>query len=159
MKKSFYNLRSGQLVKHVLFFEFQKILDKYYEYCNNDLKDKENDFTAFKSENGTIDIYYKNFHVFIVNNLKDKIVSINLKKNEENWIVNKDNPSVPINQTFEIYRWYDVTVYDTDKCMNEKYINGSWNEYFYKTLKGLDKFVKEMTDENQMLVEYSHVKK
>lgn len=150
----FYNLRANYLVKRVLFFNFSEILDKYYQYCQGNLSDTE--FSAFKSNDGTIDIYYKNFHVTIVNNGKDKIVSINLKKEEDAWVIDANNK--PITKTFEVYRWYDVTVYDTDKYFNERYIEGSWNEYFYKTLKQLDKYVNGMTDKSQMYQEYAKVK-
>lgn len=156
MFKAYYNFMSNYLVKRVLFFDFPKIIDKYYQYGTDNVSD--GDFSAFKSDNGIIDIYYKNFHVFIVNNDKDKIVSISLKKDEDKWEINKDNPSKPITKTFEIYRWYDVTVYDTDKFMNERYVDGSWNKYFYKTLKDLDKYVNNMTVKNQMYQEYSHIK-
>ena len=147
--KAYYNLMSNYLVKRVLFFDFPKILDKYYQYGTDNVFD--DDFTAFKSDNGIIDIYYKNFHVFIADNSKDKIISINLKKDEDKWEIDKTNPSKPITKTFEIYRWYDVTVYDTDKYMNERYVDGSWNKYFYKTLKNLNNVINGMTDKSQML--------
>lgn len=157
MKKMYYNLKANLLVRKIMFFEFPEILNKYYQYCDGTLSDS--DFSAFKSENGVIDIYYKNFHVLIVNNSKDKIVSINLKKDEDNWVINKDNYSNPITKTFEIYRWYDVTVYGEDRHFSEHYIEGTWNEYFYKTLKSLDATISNMTDKNKMLAEYSHIKK
>lgn len=153
---AYYNFMSTNLVKRVLFFDFPAILDKYYHYCTDNVSDS--DFSAFKSDNGIIDIYYKNFHVFIADNKRDKIVSISLKKDEDKWEIDKNNPSKPITKTFEIYRWYDVTVYDTDKYMNERYVDGSWNKYFYKTLKNLNDVINGMTDKNQMLAEYSHVK-
>lgn len=152
----FYNFKANYLVRKVLFFNFPEILDKYYQYCQGKLSD--NEFSAFKSNDGTIDIYYKNFHVTIINNKKDKIVSINLKREEDCWIINKDDYSNPLTKSFEIYRWYDVTVYDDDRHFGVRYVDGTWDKYFYKTLKELDKCVNDMTDKSQMYQEYAKVK-
>lgn len=154
MKQFFYSLKTSALLRKIMFFDFSEILNKYYKYCEGTLSDDE--FSAFKSENGVIDIYYKNFHVYIVDNDRDKIVSINLKTEEDEWILNKDDYSNPVTKTFEIYRWYNVTVYGEDRHSNQHYVEGTWNEYFYKTLKALNQTINNMTDKNKMLAEYSH---
>jgi hypothetical protein len=76
-----------------------------------------------------------------------------LKKTDDNWTFSEVNGEIdyshPTNQTYEVFVWYNVPILDFTKCVGYNYKNGSWDKYFYQTLKKFFKDVENVTDKNK----------
>ena len=103
-------------------------------------------------------MFFENFHIHISFCEHEKIFSIRLKKSDEIWRFKDDEGNVdfshPINQTYEIYIWYEVPVLDVTKSVGSIYKNGTWDKYFYVTIKKFLRGVNSITDNSQFNESY-----
>jgi len=132
------------------FYDIRSIIEKYYVF---DTEDTGKELMIFKDAKGNIDIYYKNIHISIKDDGRDKVVRIFIKKNGEDWAFDGDFRK-PTNVTVEIYTWYYVIVFETDRCTNEHFESGAWNKYVYRTLKELVRMINGMQTKNQIALSY-----
>lgn len=105
-------------------------------------------------DNKTVyDLFFFNFHIHISLSDNEQIYSIRLKKTEDSWTFYSPKEEVdfshPTNQTYEVFVWYNVPVLDFTKCVGYNYKNGSWDKYFYQTLKKFFKDIENVTDNNK----------
>jgi hypothetical protein len=106
-----------------------------------------------KDEKDVFDLFFENLHVHISISDNEKIFSIRLKKADDIWRFKDDEGNIdfshPINQTYEVYVWYEVPVLDITKSVGCIYKNGTWDKYFYITVKKFLNNVKGITDNSQ----------
>ena len=106
-----------------------------------------------KEDKEIFDLFFENFHIHISFCEHEKIFSIRLKKSDEIWRFKDDEGNVdfshPINQTYEIYIWYEVPVLDVTKSVGSIYKNGTWDKYFYFTIKKFLRDINSITDNSQ----------
>ena len=106
-----------------------------------------------KEDKEIFDLFFENFHIHISFCEHEKIFSIRLKKSDEVWRFKDDEGNVdfshPINQTYEIYIWYEVPVLDVTKSVRSIYKNGTWDKYFYITIKKFLRGINSITDNSQ----------
>lgn len=121
---------------------------------NNTFNQNEFYVKRVKGNKEIYDLFFCNLHIHLSKSDTENIISVRLKKNEDEWVFKKDDEKIidfshPINQTYEIYVWYEVPVLDITKSTGYLYKNGTWDSYFYKTMSLFLKSVEETTDNSQ----------
>lgn len=170
--KYFYKIQNESKLSHIDFFEMKRIAEEYDKVKILISDDENNDtiqiydktLSIFGSNNGGVDIYYKNMHVGIIDNDKQHIVRISLKKSvdeyENEWVYKKNNKSfnvnTPVNETMNVYLYYNVNVMDDRFCENMNYMDGNWNEYVFETLMEIVDMIYGFTQYSQFSKEYKY---
>lgn len=171
-KKIYYKWRINYKISCFDFKPFVKILEDYHKFTEP-IPEGDEDFAkdfyitdipgrveCFRNtENTEFDIYYENMHMHITDTKKDKVVTISLKKNNDRWSLASVNGVIdvsnPINDTMEVFCWYDVFVMNRKRCEGVEYVEGVWNKYFYCTLVELEKTIVGFTLAAQFTEEYN----
>lgn len=102
------------------------------------------DFRYYKTsyEGKTIvDIFYKNIHLHVSIGGKEKIYSVRIKAqdDEDLWTLRVDSNgkidhSHPVNETYEVYVWYQLPILDITTVDGYVYRHGNWDKYVYRTM-------------------------
>ena len=111
----------------------------------------------FKIQSGdkaSYNIFYNNLQVRIENSPREKVYSVHIKKQEDTWQFEKDAEgnydfSHPVTSTFRVYIAYDVPVLNITRTRGEAYSHGTWDEYVYRAIGGLEDEIYNCTDEAQ----------
>ena len=166
---------ANNAVKNLYIWELINILKKYdriqevptdssIEALVPNKPDGENEFTAYGNENtGTYDIYYKNLHFHIVETPTNSIFQIFLKSEDSLWIIKRNEDGVfdvskPNTKTVEVYYWFDIETMHENRCSDEEYTKGTWNEYVYKVVNEFEYKVVNLTVEFQISDAYKNFK-
>lgn len=173
MGKKFYGLLINLFMRPINLFDYLAIANKYEKVHENlnevfsadgvfltDKFDPEDAVFVKSGENSTLNyaLIYKNLYIiFSINEeLNDKIVEIFIKRPEDTWTLDKDNPDLlnPVNVKFDVYVDYYVSLVklnmNLSRCMGEEYKSGTWNKMFYRAMKGLIRTVEGYTEINQL---------
>ena len=150
-----------------------QVLKKYDKIIPIPTADNENELVlntnngeiiAFANEDTqTYDIFYKNLHFHVVEATDNQIFQIFLKTEDDAWVLTKDendvfNVSSPITKKVEIFYWFDVETMHENRCSDEKYFKGMWNEYVFKTVNEFTDKVLNLTVEFQINDAYKNFK-
>lgn len=117
-----------------------------------------------KDGNGVVyDMFMGNLHLHISLRDNEKIYSIRIKRQGENWIcpiLDCENggkildSSHPRNKYYEVYVWYTVPVLDITSASGYVYRHGNWDKYIYKSMDKFFRKIKEFTDDSKFNKEY-----
>ena len=169
-KNYYYHILIESKISKIDFFELKKIAEEYNkvqafpvgeDYENDEIEDADIDHVMkiYSANNGGADIYYKNVHVSIIDNDKQHIIRVSIKKENDVWVFKKNNKTFntanPITETMNIYLYYNVNVMDDRFCENSNYIDGNWNEYVYNTLIDINDMIYGFTQYSQFSKDYS----
>lgn len=173
IKSLWYGWAFVHQVEYCPFFTYIEILLKYVNI--QELPDgfvKQKDKTYILNDNNSLlsfgdekrmEIFFGNLYVLIKNTEKDKVIRIFLKSPEINWNIWKEDEQQDHfkikNEAIEIYRWYDVVVFDDGRCGNQMIKKGYWNEYASKQLNEMDSRISGMTIENRIKEDYRNLLK
>ena len=163
----FFNILStfnaSNYFKNIDWFKLKDILTERYAICvyekNDDTKvvlDNDPEFHVFNRLD-SLDVYALNLHIRIIDNDKDKIITVDIKDPSDKWIVNKST-ALPENLHTNIYKWYYVTVMENDKCGNERYESGTWNRVAVKEMKVIERHIITMTTKEKLCDRYKNYK-
>ena len=176
LKRYYYQVMIESKIKEVNFFEMKKIAEEYNKVITPTLVDT-NDLTGdisetiligerndsgepiiYSSSNNGLEIYYKNIHVSVVDNDKQHIIRVSLKMHNTPWEFKRNNKSfnatTPLTETMSVYLYYNVNVMDDRFCENYNYLNGTWNEYVYKTVMEIKDIIYGFTQYSQFSKNY-----
>ena len=160
-------------VEHSPFFRYVDILLKYInvkELPDGFVKQKDKSYVlenadglmAFGNKE-RMEIFFGNLYLVIKNTEKDKVIRIFLKSPDICWNIWKEDEQREHykirNEAIEIYRWYDVTVFDDGRCGNQMIRKGYWNEYAAMRLIDLREQIFGMTLENRIKEDYRNLVK
>lgn len=160
-------------VEHSPFFRYVDILLKYInvkELPDGFVKQKDKSYVlenadglmAFGNKE-RMEIFFGNLYLVIKNTEKDKVIRIFLKSPDICWNIWKEDEQQEHykirNEAIEIYRWYDVTVFDDGRCGNQMIRKGYWNEYAAMRLIDLREQIFGMTLENRIKEDYRNLVK
>lgn len=106
------------------------------EYENNPVMVYHNDYG-----NRIYDWYFRDLHIHIANFINQTIYSIRVKHPDEKWNVDFNDPSHPINDTYEVYIWYDIPVLDVTRTEGYVYKSGFWNKNVFIQLSKFFRYV------------------
>lgn len=160
-------------VEQCPFFKYVAILLKYVnvkELPDGFVKQKDKSFILENNESllafgckERMEIFYGNLYLLIKDTGKDKVIRIFLKSPEINWNIWKEDEQQDHfkikNEAIELYRWYDVTVFDDGRCGNQMIRKGYWNEYAEKQLSLLDEYIHGLTLESRLKEDYKNLSK
>ena len=166
---------ANNAVKNMYIWELLDVLKKYdkiQEIPTDDSitalvpnkPDGDDDFVVYCNTYRTIyDIYYKNIHMQIVDTPTHEIFQIFLKTEDDIWIINRNSEGIfdvsnPNTKTVEVYYWFDIETMHENRCSDEKYMKGTWNEYIFKTLSDFENKVINLTVEFQISDAYKNFK-
>ena len=160
-------------VEQCPFFKYVDILLKYVnvkELPDGFVKQKDKSFILENSDNllafgrkERMEIFYGNLYLLIKDTGKDKVIRIFLKSPEISWNIWREDEQQDHfkikNEAIELYRWYDVTVFDDGRCGNQMIMKGYWNEYAEKQLSLLDEYIHGLTLESRLKEDYKNLSK
>ena len=148
-----------------LSFEFENMIDiiNQYNLVNGPLAktsqllrtNEEVKYYIYKmvvDDKVSYNIFYDNLHIRMEISSKEKVYSVHLKRQEDDWGFKKSDDgdfcdySHPTNQTFRVFVFYDVPVLNITRTKDEIYTNGSWDKYVYNTLKNFLNMINNCTD-------------
>lgn len=155
------NLMITEIIDILKNYEKIQVLDNTMERNVIDLPN--GDMFAVKNKAGdTIEIYYKNLRFHLVDNGKEDIFQIYLKRDKDTWnIVKRNNVfdiTNPDTDSVEVYYWFDIETMHGFRCSHEQYNSGYWNEYVAKTVNEFDDFVHDITVERKISNAYKNFK-
>lgn len=174
LKNHYYKVMIETKFGQIDFFEMKKIAEEYNKVTtlvSNDSIDSDNEsedkksiaddsLQIFSAKNGGIDIYYENIHISIIDNDKQHIVRISLKPSyDECWDFQKTNKvvntSTPLNDTMDVYVYYNVNVMDDRFCENTNYMEGTWNEYVFNAISNIAEEIYGFTQYSKFSKDYA----
>ena len=169
IKRYYYQLLIESSFKEYNFFEMKKIAEEYNkvqafpfgeDYNNDEIEDLDinENMKIYSTNNGGMDIYYKNTHISIIDNDKQHVVRISIKKENDVWVFKKNNKKFdttnPITETMNVYLYYNVNVMDDRFCENYNYVSGNWNEYVYNIVTEINDMIYGFTQYSQFSKDY-----
>lgn len=157
-----------------LHFELEKMIEiiNQYSLVNGTVATKdqtlitvvdENKYFIYKTLNEdktSYNIFYDNLHIRMEISSKEKVYSIHLKKQDDNWsFIVPDGEtqcdySHPTNQTFRIFVFYDIPVLNITRAAGDSYTHGAWDKYAFKTINDFIKIIDNCTDSVQFNKNY-----
>ena len=169
LKNYYYHVMIESKLSKINFFELKRIAEEYNkvqtfsvgeDYENDEIVDHDSieNMKLYSANNGGMDIYYKNVHVSIVDNDKQHIVRISIKKENDEWVFKKNNKTFnttsPITETMSVYLYYNVNVMDDRFCENVNYMGGNWNNYIYNAVMDINDMIYGFTQYSQFSKDY-----
>ena len=169
LKNYYFQFLNESKLSKIDFFQLKKIAEEYNkvqiftigeDYENDEIVDHDSivNMKLYAANNGGMDIYYKNVHISIIDNDKQHVVRISIKKENDDWVFKKNNKTFnttnPITETMSVFLWYNVNVMDDRFCENTNYMAGNWNEYVYNTTLEIVDMIYDFTQYSQFSKDY-----
>ena len=156
------NLPVGKLIDILKNYEYINTIDNSNE-SPEIIVPNEGIFAVKNKTGDIIEIFYENLRFHIVDNGKEDIFQIFLKKKEDNWTIVKRNNVYDINNpntdSVEVYYWFDIETMHGFRCSNALYNKGYWNQYVATVVDEFDDFVQDITVERKISNAYKNYKK
>jgi hypothetical protein len=114
---------------------------------------------AFKHVDGdkvVYNIFFENLHIKIKKVGEDIIYSIYIKKTADSWSFKGKDFSHPLNETYRVYIWYNVSILDVTRTNGSAYQHGNWDKYVYHTFKKFSEWVTGHTDKAKFNEDYKN---
>ena len=177
IKRYYYQIMVESKFRDINFFEIKKIAEEYNKIISPSVVDTSELITEnnpeslligekndngepliYSSSNNGLEIYYKNIHISIIDNDKQHIVRVSLKMRNKPWEFKRNNKTfnaaIPLTETMNVYLYYNVNVMDDRFCENYNYLDGTWNEYLYKTITEVIDIIYGFTQYSQFSKNY-----
>lgn len=100
------------------------------------------------------DIYTDCLHIHISLSDKETIYSVRIKKLGDKWEVKDDDPSHPLNSTYEVFISYMVPVLDVTSAYGSMYKNGAWDESVYRSMENFFKYIDNLKESHKFNESY-----
>ena len=156
-----------------LYFELESMIEiiNQYSLVNGPIAEtsqflhtnEEHKYFIYKTASGdkvSYNIFYDNLHIRMEISSKEKVYSIHLKRQEDEWsfIVPKGEKhcdySHPTNQTLRIFVSYDVPVLNITRAAGDSYTHGAWDKYVFNTINDFIEIIDNCTDSAQFNKNY-----
>lgn len=119
-------------------------------------------FKQIREDRPIYDMFFGNLHIHVNDGEDQKIYSVRIKKQEDNWVCpindGRIDPSHPTNENYEVYVWYRVPILDITKVDGYVYHSGSWNKSVYREMSDFFQAVNEETDHSRFNANYKKKK-
>lgn len=143
------------------------IIEKYELYNGKPteaLSTEEPSFFKKVKEDGEVvnNLFVDNLHIHVSKSKTEKIYSIRLKKEDEEWAFNTNKDGIdtshPTNTTYEVYIKYDIPVLDITRAAGTVYKHGTWDAYFHSTMSSFFEALRHYTISHKFNEGYKKVK-
>lgn len=111
-------------------------------------------FKQIEGEKIMYNIFFGNLHIKAKKVGTDIIYSIFIKKEEDSWNIKDRDFSHPLNETYRVYIWYDISVLDITRAKSSVYLHGNWDKYVYNSFRKFTELVDNCTDRAKFNIEY-----